>query len=469
MASNTPNYNINYDDERFQEVEADKQQALGEVDATYDEMINQSDSFYDTMIQNSKDWADKQSQIQQENTDFAIEKIEQQKDQAQKDYTKEQSGAYVDWQKQSGQYGAKAEQMASQGMTGTGYSESSQVGMYNTYQNRVAVARDALTRANLNYDNAIKDAILQNNSALAEIAFTALQKQAEYALEGFQYKNSLVIEQMNKKQETEDRYYQRWQNVLAQMNEENALAEQVRQHTENIALEKQQLEESKRQFNKEYDLKLKEFKEQKRQFNEEIKRLKAQDKKENEYKIKQLELQKKELKLQEDKLKEDKRQFDKSYELQKKTLSSKSSSISKTSSGGSAKTSKSSSQKTSTVNKTSKVNKAPSIAETKEKQLAQRDKNVPNSAGNNASTMKKKDYYFSNGYQPQYVNNKKLSKTGDTIGSALSGMGLPTKQNVWTNGSGYYVWDGASKSYVDVTAQYKQYRASIYSKYSKFQ
>ena len=125
----TPNYNINYDDKRFQTVEAEKDAALSNVNNTYNNMISQSDKFYQDQIDAAKDYANTQQQIQQENTDFAIEKVEQQKAQANKDYTKEQAGAYVDWQKQSNQYGANAEQMAANGLTNTGFSESSQVSM----------------------------------------------------------------------------------------------------------------------------------------------------------------------------------------------------------------------------------------------------------------------------------------------------------------------------------------------------
>ena len=236
----TPNYDVNYDDKRFTEVEADKKAALNEVDVTYGNMISQSDKYYQSQIDATQKWADKQSQIQQEKTDFAIEQIEQQKDQTKKDYIKEQSGAYVDWQKQSNQYGANAEQMAAQGMAGSGYSESSQVSMYNTYQNRVATARESYNRAVLNYDNAIKDAQIQNNALLAEIAYNALQKQLELSLEGFQYKNQLIIEQSNKKMEVEKTYHNYYQDVLNQINTENALAENVRQYNEKLAFEAEQ-------------------------------------------------------------------------------------------------------------------------------------------------------------------------------------------------------------------------------------
>jgi hypothetical protein len=243
------NYDINYDDKRFAEVEADKKAALNEVDVTYGNMISNSDKYFQSQIDASKQWADKQSQLQQEKTDFAIEKIEQDKAQAKKDYTKEQSGAFVDWQKQSNEYGAEAEKMASAGLAGSGYSESSQVSMYNTYQNRVTAARESYNQAVLSYNNAITEARLQNNSVLAEIAYETLQKQLELSLQGFQYKNQLIIEKSNKKTQLDSEYYNRYQDVLKQINTENALAEEVRQYNASLALQQAQLAEQKRQFN----------------------------------------------------------------------------------------------------------------------------------------------------------------------------------------------------------------------------
>jgi hypothetical protein len=205
-------------------------------------MINISDQYYQDQIDAANDWAETQKKNQQAQTDFAIEQIEQQKAQAQKDYTKEQSGAYVDWQKQSNQYGANAEAMAAQGMANTGYAESSQVSMFNTYQNRITAARESYNLAVMNYNNAIKDARLQNNSRLAEIAYEALQAQLELSLQGFQYKNELIREKTNQKRAVEDTYYGRYQDVLKQINTENALAEEVRQYNERLAEEKRQFD-----------------------------------------------------------------------------------------------------------------------------------------------------------------------------------------------------------------------------------
>ena len=231
-------YEINYDDQRFKDVESDKKSAISENEKLYSGMIKDSDGYYQAQIDAAKDWEKKQTELQNQQTDFAIEKIEQQKDQAKKDYTKEQSGAYVDWQKQSNKYGANAEQQAQMGMSNTGFSESSQVSMYNTYQNRVMTARESYNNAILNYNNAIKDARLQNSSVLAEIAYKALQQQLELSLQGFQYKNTLLLEKANKKIELEQMYHDRWQDVLGQINTENALAEEIRQFNESMEWEK---------------------------------------------------------------------------------------------------------------------------------------------------------------------------------------------------------------------------------------
>jgi hypothetical protein len=189
------------EDLRLNDMEEGKQETTDAND--YGDMIGQVDEVYNEQIQATEEWAQKQQQIQNEQTDFAIEQIEQQKAQAEEDYLKEQSGAYADWQKQSAQHGVNAEKMAAAGMQGTGYSESSQVSMYNTYQNRVAVAKESFSRATLNYNNAITQARMQNNAALAEIAYNAYQQQLQLSLEAFQYKNTLILKAEEQKRQDE--------------------------------------------------------------------------------------------------------------------------------------------------------------------------------------------------------------------------------------------------------------------------
>ena len=91
---------INYDDERFKAVENEKNSAIERTTNEYNNMINESQGYYQQQIDAQKDWANKQSEIQQANTDFAIEKIEQQKAQTEKDYLKEQKELILTIRKQ---------------------------------------------------------------------------------------------------------------------------------------------------------------------------------------------------------------------------------------------------------------------------------------------------------------------------------------------------------------------------------
>lgn len=245
---------IDYNDSRFQQVENEKNQAINETTNQYNQMINQTDSMYQQQIDASKDWANKQTELQQAQTDFAIEKVNQAKDKAQKDYTKEQKAAYSDYQKTTDQYGANAETIAAQGLNKSGYSESTKTNMYNTYQNRYMAARESYNQAILNYDNSIKEAQLANSSALAQIAYEALQKQLELSLQGFQYKNTLVTQKLQAINEQNDRYYQRYQNVVSQINTENALAEQIRQYNETMEFNKQKAAQEQANWEKQYAL-----------------------------------------------------------------------------------------------------------------------------------------------------------------------------------------------------------------------
>ena len=275
-----PNETVNYNDQRFLDVKTEQAQKEAEINNTYNGMIENSNKFYQDQINASKEYAQKQSEIQQQNTDFMIEKINQEKEQSQKDYTKEQKGAYTDYQKQTNQYGVNAEQMAASGLKNSGYSESSIVSMYNTYQNRVATARESYNQAVLNYNNSIKEAQLANKSVLAEIAYKALQQQLELSLQGFQYKNSLIearIEQIN---QNNSRYDTKYQNVLAQINQEianrrsqyNTYADIINSDRKLVEETRQfnaQMEEKERQRQQEREQWEREFAEKQRQFEKE--------------------------------------------------------------------------------------------------------------------------------------------------------------------------------------------------------
>lgn len=241
-------YAVNYEDERFKNVENEKNTQLQETTNRYDTMINNTDTFYQNQINASKEWANKQSELQQAQTDLAIDKINQQKETAEKDYRKEQKASYVDYVKQIDPFSVDAEKMAANGLHNSGYSESSRISMWNTYQNRYATARENYNNALLNYDNGIREAQLANNSALAQIAYDALKNELELSLQGFQYKNELLQQKEAQLQNINNTYYARYQDVLAQINAE---IERQRQQDE--------WEESNRQWWQDFNLRKQQY------------------------------------------------------------------------------------------------------------------------------------------------------------------------------------------------------------------
>lgn len=474
MATTTPNYNINYDDERFAQVESEKSEALTDLEQTYGGMVGESDKYYQAQIDASKDWADKQQQLQQEQTDFTIEQIEQQKDKAHKDYLKEQSGAYVDWQKQSNQYGSEAEKMASAGLDRTGFSESSQVSMYNTYQNRMMSARETYNQAVLNYDNSIKDARLQNNAVLAEIAYQALQQQLELSLQGFQYKNQLLLDQYDKKMQVQNMYHQQWLDVLNQMNTENALAEQVRQFNEGLVFEAEQ-----KQLDRDHDATQaqldRDFQAQQsildRQHDEKIQKLDQQ------FKAAQAELDRKhDIALQNAKTKaekemleiqhkndlaklaqqhkNDKEILDKQLANEKALLKYQNEQKSVTIGGGSSGSSGSSGSKAGSGS----MSLSDVIGTFDKNGTYQNKVSTPYYQGSLNSDAKKYGT-FSNGYQPKGISGHgKLSKTGDTLivnteikYGANKGQKQSLEQTIWKAADGtYWYWEGRENKYKSV-------------------
>ena len=267
MATTTPNYAVDYDDKRLTDIKAEEQTVIQDSKDMYGEMVGDIETQYKGVADQVQKNAETMIQTQNENTDFQVKLIEQQKEQAQKDYIKEQSASYVDYQKQINPYGINAEQMASQGLLHSGYSESSKVAMYNQYQNRVAVARETLSKVIMNYDNNIAQARLENNSTIAQIQSEASLKQAEILLEGFAYKQTLLQKQADRELQIKSMYQDKWQSELSQINTENALAEQVRQ-----AQIKQENDE------KNYQLALKEAESQAKYREEQIKLAQAQQK-----------------------------------------------------------------------------------------------------------------------------------------------------------------------------------------------
>lgn len=210
----------------------------------FDDMYkNVQDTHTETTDAISKNRAEQEKIVNQQ-TDFAIDQIEQQKAQLRKDTTKEMAAADMDYRRAVDPYGANAEKMASQGLAGSGYEESSKVRMYVAYQNRVASARESYQLAVQNYNNAMTEAKLQNSSLLAQIAAEALEKQLEADLTFLQMGQSILTQKADAAYKIKQTAQSNWMDMYKAI-------ESRRQYDETMAFNREQFEWQKEQDRKE--------------------------------------------------------------------------------------------------------------------------------------------------------------------------------------------------------------------------
>ena len=242
-----------------------------ETVSNYDNLIKQQNEAIELATQTAKNAANAQYE-------YNSNLINQNKEQATKDTESNIKGAYVDYMRETNRYGANRENLASNGMTAQGYTESLMASMYNTYQTRVNSAKDSLMKANQEYDNQMQQALMNRDTALAEAAYNDLEQKTKVALSGFEYKTNLYNQYTNYMNDLDNTYFSRNQalqsnitNYRSAITGINQVITAEKEADRQYALAQQKLAEDQRQ----YDLSLAE---QKRQFNESL----AQQKKESE-------------------------------------------------------------------------------------------------------------------------------------------------------------------------------------------
>lgn len=250
---------INQTQQQINNLQTEKQNAINEYETGYNNQLQQYNDLQQQQQNYIDTWAANQKEQQQKQTDYNIGLINQNKEEAAKETQKQTQDAYIDYMKQTNQYGGALENLASRGLATQGYSESSKVAMYNTYQNRVATANAALTKANTDYDNQIQQALLNNDAALAETALEQMKQTYQLALSGFEYTSNLYNQRLSYLQNIENTYYNRGQDLQALQAGYAGELGKIRQYQEQLAEERRQfnekMAEEKRQFNAEYNYK----------------------------------------------------------------------------------------------------------------------------------------------------------------------------------------------------------------------
>lgn len=246
--------NVNYEDDRFKQVENEKQSELNKYNETYNDLINERNNLTNQQQEMVDRWENTQKDIANKNLQYQKDLIEQQRKKAEQTYQNEAKASYIDYQKEVDKYGVSRENAVNNGLSNSGYSESSKVDMYNTYQNRLGIARKSMQDAGLEFDNAIRQAQLSNDETLAQNALTALQNKLNIILEGFNYKSEQENNRLNWNNTINNNYYNRYKDVESQINYENETAEKIRQYNEQMEYQKERDRIADEQWQKEYAL-----------------------------------------------------------------------------------------------------------------------------------------------------------------------------------------------------------------------
>ena len=150
-----------------------------------------------------------------ENNKFVLDNIEQQRGYAKKDFQKEARGAYQDYQKLVNPYGVQAENIFSNGLGNSGYSETSKLNAYNTYQNRYATAKESTDRLMQDFNNQMTQAGLEANAQKAQFALQKLQTQMSNLWQQLDFDSTLAQNKTSYNQWLESFNYQKEQDRIA--------------------------------------------------------------------------------------------------------------------------------------------------------------------------------------------------------------------------------------------------------------
>jgi len=229
-------------DERLTNIEAQKQAQLQKSDALYNNILTDIGNLYQQQQNYANQYQQTQNDVLDKQLAFNTGLIEQQKNIAKENARVEQNKARNDYNAFINPYGKQAESLASQGLANSGLSETTRLGGFNTYQNRLANANKVMQDAITQYDNDINQARLNNDVAKAQTALEKLKMQLQYSENYYTKKGDTLQNQFNTGRSIDTDYYNRYQNEYNNIQNERARQEAIRQW-------ETEMNEKQRQYN----------------------------------------------------------------------------------------------------------------------------------------------------------------------------------------------------------------------------
>lgn len=176
----------------------------------------------DNLMEKQNQNLQEQQKVSNEIIDTGLQKtqneVNKQKEEYERDANKTAKALYTDYRKQSNPYGAMSEQLASQGLANSGYAESTQTSMYNTYQKNVTELENKTRQLKADADFQMNQAYLDADIQKAQNTLSIYKQQSELAITEYnlryqKHRDDIADQQFERQMQMQER-----QNAQAQSN-----------------------------------------------------------------------------------------------------------------------------------------------------------------------------------------------------------------------------------------------------------
>lgn len=236
------------EDERYKQLQNEKQAAINEANQTYDTLLKENTALSNNVNDYLNQYQTTQSGIYDSQLQREQEKADLGKKKAEEEFNKEaiaSKNAYYDF---TNPYGVQRELQVQQGLGNSGYSETVKSQAWTAQQNRTAQARATMNQAKLQFDEDMKDARLNNDVLKAQLALDTLRMKQDETLRNFNYRSDMMQTRLANNQNLSSDYFNRYNTIWNQINTENQQKEAIRQFNKNYKLQEKQLKQNQDQF-----------------------------------------------------------------------------------------------------------------------------------------------------------------------------------------------------------------------------
>lgn len=156
------------------------------MEAGYEDIeniTNRQNEMLDNSLQQQRDIINKQ-------TDLNVAELQRNKDEIDKDTNKTNRALYAEYRKATNPYGANAEGLASRGLGNSGYAETTQTNLYNTYQRNITDTLNNARDLKSDFDFQISKARQTGDITLAQNALQIYNQKMQLLTQEYEMRNN---------------------------------------------------------------------------------------------------------------------------------------------------------------------------------------------------------------------------------------------------------------------------------------